>query len=49
MKQLKMKQKNKKFLAILLRTLAASVLGNALSGKGVLRACEGVIGAGQYF
>ena len=32
---------------MLLETLAASILENALTGKGVLRADEGVIRAGQ--
>ena len=31
---------------MLLGILGASVLGNALTGKGVIRAAEGVIGAG---
>ena len=35
------------FLSLLSGTLAASVLGNALAGKGVIRTGEGVIGAGQ--
>ena len=34
---------------MLLGTLAASILGNALAGKGVIRADEGVIRAGQNF
>ena len=34
---------------MLLGTLAASILGNALSGRGVIRASEGVIRAGQHF
>ena len=29
------------FLSMLLGTLAASLLGNLLSGKGILRACSG--------
>ena len=39
-----MKQKNKKstFLSILLRTLAASILGNALAVEGVRRGGENV-------
>ena len=36
-------------LSMLLGTLAASILGNALSGRGVIRASEGVIRAGQHF
>ena len=34
---------------MLLGTLAAIVLGNALTGKGVIRAHEGTIRAGQDF
>ena len=30
-------------------SLAATILGNALTGKGVIRAGEGVIKAGQNF
>ena len=37
------------FLGMLLGTLGASLLGNLLSGKGVIRAGEGVIRAGQDF
>ena len=46
-----MKQKNKKcgFLAMILGTLAASLLGSALIGRGVIRADEGVIRADQNF
>ena len=36
------------FLPMLLRTLAASILGNALTGRGVIRA-GGTIKAGQDF
>ena len=32
-----------------LGTLATSILGNALTGKGVIRAGEGVMRAGQNF
>ena len=32
---------------MLLGTLAYSILGNALTGKGLLRAGEGVVRAGQ--
>ena len=40
-----MKQKNKKvnFLSILLGTLGASLLGNLLSGKGIVRAGSGCL------
>ena len=43
MRQLKMKQKNEKvdFFYI--------ILGNALSGRGIIRASEGAIRAGQNF
>ena len=34
---------------MLLETLAASILGNGLKGKGVIRAGAGVIKAGQNF
>ena len=34
---------------MLLRTLTASILGNALTGKGVIRTGEGVIIASQNF
>ena len=38
-----------RFPSMLLGTLAASILGNALTGKGVIRTGEGVIRAGQIF
>ena len=43
MKQLQTKQKKKKggFLGMLLGTLCASLLGNLLKSKGVIRAFEG--------
>ena len=46
----KMKQKGE-FLGILLGTLAASLLGTTLAGRGVIRAVEGVVRAGKehYF
>ena len=37
------------FLLMLLGTLAASILGNALAGKGVIRAGEGTVRVGQNF
>ena len=43
------KEQKSRFLPILLGTLAASILGNALTGKGVIRADEGIITAGQNF
>ena len=50
-KQLKMKQKNKKgwFLRILLDLLGVSLLENLLTSKGVIRAGERMIRAGQDF
>ena len=41
------KEQKGRFLSISLGTLAASILGNALAGKGVLRAGEKVTRAGQ--
>ena len=43
------KEQKSRFLPILLGTLAASILGNALTGKEVIRADEGIITAGQNF
>ena len=37
------------FLGILLGTLSATLLGNMLAGKGVMRTGEGTIRAGQNF
>ena len=37
------------FLLMLLRTLAASMLGSAFTGRGVIRAGEGTIRAGENF
>ena len=37
------------FLRKLLDTLGASLLGNILTGKGIIKAGEGVIRVGQYF
>ena len=58
-KQLKIKQKKKGgFLSVLLGTLAASLLGNVLAGKGwkliylgqgVIIADEGTTRVGHYF
>ena len=46
-----MKQKNKKggFLPMLLGILVASMLGSALTGRGVIRTGEGTIRAGENF
>ena len=38
-----------RFLSMLLDTLAASILWNALARKGVIRAGKGVIRAGEKF
>ena len=40
------KEQRRGFLSILLGTLGASLLGDILSGKGVIRAGEGTIRAG---
>ena len=50
-KIIKMKQKKQKgrFLPMLFGKLAASILGNALTGKRVITADEGVITVGQNF
>ena len=47
MKQFKLKQKRKGFLGIIFGTLGASLLGNMLAGKGVMRAGEGTIRSGE--
>ena len=49
MKQSKMKRKKKKdgFPRMLLHILAASLLGSALTGRGVIAAGEVIIRAGQ--
>ena len=44
-----MKEQKGGFLRILPGTLADSILGNALAGKRVLRAREGVINAREKF
>ena len=49
MKQLKIKQKNKRFLGLLLGSLAVSLSGSALAGKRAVRGGEGTIRAGQDF
>ena len=48
---IKNKRKNQKdeFFPMLLGTLAASILGNALSGRGVIKAGERTIRADQKF
>ena len=50
MKQLKIKQKKKRWISsMLLGTLAATILGNILAGRGVIRAGEGTIRVGEIF
>ena len=46
-----MKQNNRKtyFSQVIWGTLAISLLGNALTGKGVIRVGEGTIKAGENF
>ena len=50
-KTIEMKQKNKKedFSECYLGTLGASLIGNLLTGKGIIRASEGTFRAGQDF
>ena len=43
------KEQRGEFLSMLLGTLGASLLGDILSGKGVIRAGEGTIRAGYGF
>ena len=43
------KQQKGEFLPMLLETLAASMLGSALTGRGVIRAGKGIIKAGENF
>ena len=43
-----MKLKNRRgFLSMLLGTLGASLLGNLLSGKGIVHAGDGIVRAGE--
>ena len=44
----KAKEQKMEFLALLLSTLGASLLGNMSAGKRVLRGGGGVIGAGEW-
>ena len=48
-KAIKNKAKEQKggFLSMLLEKMAATLLGSALTGQGVIRACEGLIKAGK--
>ena len=41
------KEQRRGFLSMLLGTLGASLLGNLLSGKGIMRAGEGIVRAGE--
>ena len=43
------KEQNRGFLEMLLGTLGTRYLENLLTGKGVMRACEGTVRAGQDF
>ena len=43
------KEQNGGFLGMLLGTLGASLLGNLLTGKNIVRAGEGTIRAGENF
>ena len=43
---MKLKSKKVVCLSMLLCTLGASLLGNMLAGRGVIRVAEGTIGAG---
>ena len=43
------KEEKGRFLSMLLGTLGASLLGNMLAGRGVIRAGEGIIRAGYGF
>ena len=45
----KMKEQKGGFLSMLLGTLGASLSGNLLSGKGTVRAVEGIVRAGYGF
>ena len=44
--QNEVKEQKGRFLSMLLGTLGASLLGNFLTGRGINRADEGVVGAG---
>ena len=45
--QNEVKEQNGGFLSMLLGTLGASLLGNFLTGKGINRAREGIVRAGE--
>ena len=44
---MKLKNKEKDFLSMLIGTLEASLLGNLLTGKGMMRAGEGMVRTGE--
>ena len=48
-KKYDIKKREGGFLGLLLATLGASVLGNMLTGKGVMRAGKGVVRAGRGY
>ena len=41
------KEQRRGFLSMLLGTLGASLLGNLLTGKGIMRADDGIVRAGE--
>ena len=45
----KTKEQKDGFLSVLLGTLAASILGNALAGRGIVKAGQDIITAGENF
>ena len=45
----KTKEQKGEFLLVLLGTLAASILGNALAGQGIVTVSEGTIRSGEKF
>ena len=47
--QIKAKEQKDEMISMLLDTLGASLLGNLSTGKGTIRACEGMIRASQDF
>ena len=44
---MKLKNKRRGFLSMLLGNLGASLLGNLLTGKGIMRAGDGIVRAGE--
>ena len=45
--QNEVKEQKERFLSMLLGTLDASLLGNLLTGKGIIRAGDGIVRAGE--